>query len=70
MNDRVRRATLLMEQNLATPLSIEEIAKRINISRRQLDRVFSQELNHPPRCFTETCGLNLPDTCLHIPDDP
>ncbi|MBT4890457.1 MAG: GlxA family transcriptional regulator, partial [Rhodospirillales bacterium] len=34
VNDRVRRATLLMEQNLATPLSVKDIAKRVNISRR------------------------------------
>ena len=59
VNDRVRRATLLMEQNLATPLSIEEIAKRINISRRQLDRVFSQELNHPPQVFYRNLRLEF-----------
>jgi len=56
-NDRVRRATLLMEQNLAAPLSIEEIAGRVNISRRQLDRVFRRELGQPPQVFYR--GLRL-----------
>jgi len=59
VNDRVRRATLLMEQNLATPLSIKDIAKRVNISRRQLDRVFRQELNHPPQVFYRNLRLEF-----------
>ena len=58
-NDRVRRTTLLMEQNLATPLSIEEIADRVNISRRQLDRVFRQELGQPPQVFYRTLRLEF-----------
>jgi transcriptional regulator GlxA family with amidase domain len=58
-NDRVRRATLLMEQNLSTPLSIEEIAGRVNISRRQLDRVFAQELGQPPQVFYRSLRLEF-----------
>ena len=58
-NDRVRRATLLMEQNLATPLSIEVIARRVNISRRQLDRVFAQELGQPPQMFYRNLRLEF-----------
>jgi transcriptional regulator GlxA family with amidase domain len=58
-HDRVRRATLLMEQNLASPLPIAEIAKRINISRRQLGRVFMKELNHPPQVFYRNLRLEF-----------
>ncbi len=58
-NDRVRRATLLMEQHLASPLSIEEIASRVNISRRQLDRVFRQELGQPPQVFYRALRLEF-----------
>ena len=58
-NDRVRRATLLMEQNLAMPLAIEEIAKRVSISRRQLDRVFKQELGQPPQVFYRNLRLEF-----------
>lgn len=58
-NDRVRRATLLMEQHLANPLSIGEIARRVNISRRQLDRVFRQELNQPPQAFYRALCLEF-----------
>ncbi len=59
IHDRVRRATMLMEQNLATPLTIAEIAKRINISRRQLGRVFIKELNHPPQLFYRNLRLEF-----------
>lgn len=58
-NDRVRRATLLMEQNLANPLTIEEIAGRVNISRRQLDRVFARELGQPPQVFYRSLRLEF-----------
>ncbi len=43
-NPNVRKALLLLEQNLSNPLSSEELAAHINISKRQLERVFSQEL--------------------------
>ncbi len=58
-NDRVRRATLLMEQNLANPLSIEDIAAKVNISRRQLDRVFRAELDQPPQVFYRNLRLEF-----------
>ncbi len=59
INDKVRRATLLMEQNLTVPLSISEIAERINLSRRQLDRVFKKELNNPPQVFYRNLRLEF-----------
>ena len=39
-NKWVARALLLMEQNLSRPLATDEIAQRINISKRQLERLF------------------------------
>jgi transcriptional regulator GlxA family with amidase domain len=37
---RVRRAMLLMEQSLASPLSAERLAAAVPISKRQLERLF------------------------------
>ena len=37
---RVKRAILLMEQNLTEPLSVAEIARQVNLSPRQLRRAF------------------------------
>lgn len=45
---RVRRATLLMEQNLADPLPLEAIAQRVGTSLRHLDRLFHAELGEGP----------------------
>ena len=44
VNNRwVARALLLMEQNLSRPLSSDEIASRLSISKRQLERLFISE---------------------------
>jgi transcriptional regulator GlxA family with amidase domain len=40
-NIRVSRALLLMEQNLAEPLSISNIARHAGVSVRRLERVFT-----------------------------
>ena len=47
-NARVRRAVLLMEQNLASPLPIATIAVRLGTSTRQLERLFHEALGHGP----------------------
>lgn len=46
--ERVRRAVALMEERLSNPLTLDEIAARIGLSARQLDRLFRAELGHPP----------------------
>ncbi len=38
-----------MEQNLEEPLSLKEVASRLEVSVRQLQRLFEQELNVTPR---------------------
>jgi transcriptional regulator GlxA family with amidase domain len=40
---RVRRALLIMEQNMARPLTTDAIAGRLNLSKRQLERLFARE---------------------------
>ncbi|MCJ2095931.1 GlxA family transcriptional regulator [Methylobacterium sp. J-001] len=39
-DNRVRRAMLLIEQNLSTPQRVEKIAQTVGLSKRQLERVF------------------------------
>jgi len=46
---RVSRALLLMEQNLAEPLAIAAIAAALNVSVRQLERLFSERLGATPQ---------------------
>ncbi len=55
---RVRRAMLLMEQNLSAPLSIEQIAGMVAISKRQLERLFRQELGASLQTFGRDLRLS------------
>lgn len=56
-NLRVRKALLLIERNIATPLSLEEIAQHVHISGRQLERWFSSEMGMSPTAFAMTLRL-------------
>jgi transcriptional regulator GlxA family with amidase domain len=47
-NATVRRALLLMEQNITRPLSIDELAGQLELSARQLERLFGQALQKSP----------------------
>jgi transcriptional regulator GlxA family with amidase domain len=48
-DDRVSRALLLMEQQLAEPMAIGAIAVCLNMSARQLERMFHMRLGVSPR---------------------
>ena len=48
---RVRKAMLLLERNLETPLSAEFIARHVGISVRQLERLFKTEVGCSPSAF-------------------
>ena len=48
-HDRVSRALLLMEQNLAEPVPITRIAVRAGVSQRQLERIFKDRLGRGPQ---------------------
>lgn len=48
-NDRISRALLLMEQNLARPLPISKIASSLSTSGRQLERLFKEVTGCSPQ---------------------
>ena len=48
---RVRKAMLLIERNLANPLTQEFIAKHVRVGCRQLERLFKAELGIGPAAF-------------------
>ncbi|MBD8892139.1 GlxA family transcriptional regulator [Roseibium litorale] len=45
----VRRALLIMQQNIDFPLTVKEIAKRMGIGKRQIERHFSSALGISPQ---------------------
>lgn len=45
---KLTQAVILMESNIAEPLTTDEIARHVGVSRRQLERIFKQYLNSVP----------------------
>lgn len=45
---RLTDAVNIMEQNLAQPLTVEDVAARVGLSRRQLERIFRDEFGVSP----------------------
>lgn len=50
-DERVRRALLMMEQHLSDPMPINEIAERLRLSTRQLERLFQHAVGVRPAIF-------------------
>jgi transcriptional regulator GlxA family with amidase domain len=48
---KVRRAILLMEQHIGQPLNLTELAKRLEMSVRQLERLFTAETGKSPHAY-------------------
>lgn len=60
-NSKLRKAIFLMEQNLRDPLTVQNIANRINISERQLSRLFQHQFTQSPSSYYRS--LRLDYTC-------
>lgn len=56
---RVRRAVLLMEQALADPIAIPDVARHVGVSERQLDRLFRDDLGASPAEIYRGMRLDL-----------
>lgn len=67
-DERVRVAVLTMEQSLNTRLNACDLAKRINLSPRQLDRLFHQELGITPMRYFKIMRLRYAQWLLHHTD--
>ncbi|MXN76046.1 helix-turn-helix domain-containing protein [Burkholderia sp. 4701] len=48
---KVRRAILLMEQHIGQPLTLAELARRLDMSVRQLERLFAAETGKSPNAY-------------------
>lgn len=53
----VRLAVRYIEDNLDRPLRVEELARQVNVSPRQLTRLFATLLNEPPASYVERVRL-------------
>lgn len=69
-DDRVRRALIMMEQNLAEPVPIAQIAAQLGLSTRQLERLFQGMTGMRPSAFYRTLRLRFAGFLLDTTDRP
>lgn len=55
----VRRAVLLMEQHVARALTLDELAGRLGVSVRHLERLFKQSTGQSPQAYARGMRLRL-----------
>ena len=55
---KLTQAVILMEANIEEPLTTDEIARHVGVSRRQLERIFKQYLNSVPSQYYLELRLN------------
>ncbi|KAA0012246.1 helix-turn-helix domain-containing protein [Billgrantia pellis] len=67
-DERVRVAVLTMEQSLNTRLDSQALAERINLSPRQLDRLFQLEMGTTPMRYFKTMRLRYAEWLLQHTD--
>lgn len=64
----VKKAMLLLEQNLAAPLPIENVANTLQIGRRQLERRFQQDIGMSPSDYRQRLRMERAQWLLHNTD--
>lgn len=65
-SERVRRVMLILEENVAKPLEIAGIARRVGVSERQLQRVFKEEIGTTLQAYSRTLRLNYGLWQIHL----
>ncbi|MGK8209372.1 GlxA family transcriptional regulator [Burkholderia cenocepacia] len=56
---KVRRAILLMEQHMCAAISVEELAKKLEMSTRQLERTFKTETGMTPQAYAKLTRIRF-----------
>lgn len=69
-SDRVRRAMVLMEKNITTPLEIAVVARLVDCSSRQLERVFLEKTGATPSEYYRNVRLKYAQWLLTTTDLP
>jgi transcriptional regulator GlxA family with amidase domain len=63
-NERVRRAMLFIEQHMSRPLAVDDVARHVSISKRQLERLFRLETGMAVQAFSRMLRLRYGLWCL------
>ena len=70
IDTRVRKAVLLMEQTCDESLPMDEVAQRVHLSTRQLERLFVRDLGVTPSVFGEKFRLARARQLLQSATEP
>ncbi|RQR55230.1 GlxA family transcriptional regulator [Burkholderia sp. Bp9125] len=65
---KVRRAILLMEQHIGQPLALAELARRLDMSVRQLERLFAAETGKSPNAYARQIRIRMASWLLTSSD--
>ncbi|WP_035512860.1 GlxA family transcriptional regulator [Paraburkholderia nodosa] len=65
---KVRRAILLMEQHVGQPLSLPDLAHRLDVSVRQLERLFTTETGKSPGAYARQIRIRMASWLLTSSD--
>jgi transcriptional regulator GlxA family with amidase domain len=65
---KVRRAILLMEQHIGQPLCVPELARRLEMSVRQLERLFTAETGKSPQAYARQVRIRMASWLLTSSD--
>lgn len=63
-NQSVKKAMLLIEKNITTPLPMEEIARQVYVSPRHLERLFQKEIGLSPSSYSLKLRLHRAKSIL------
>ncbi|MEJ3745760.1 AraC family transcriptional regulator, partial [Actinomycetes bacterium KLBMP 9797] len=66
----VRQALRYVQDNLDRPLSVDELARHVHLSRRQLTRLFTAHIGHSPATYVERTRLDHAAALLVRTDAP
>jgi transcriptional regulator GlxA family with amidase domain len=70
LQPRLSEAVTLMETNIEEPLSTDDIANLVGLSRRQLERLFKQYLGSLPSRYYLELRLQRRASCCWKPTTP
>jgi len=65
---KVKRAILLMEQHVGRSLTLDELAHKVDLSTRQLERIFKSEMGVAPQAYAKKVRLRTAAWLLHSSD--
>lgn len=65
---KVKRAILLMEQHLSNALTVDELARKLDMSVRQLERLFKEATGSSPQAYAKSIRLRIAGWMLRHSD--